>query len=500
MPSPLDILPTELFLHVVSFLRHQDLVLLSCVSRNFQKTIEPVLWSKIELHRPLFHEDYAHKVLRENEAVLERFYHYPHENVMKDDNKNTKAWDSPWKHEWERKSDQKVTEFLWNFEEKMMSDRARAEYLASLVRWLCLPVLGTYRGNYEFDRDGAKFDPWNALAMFTNLEYLEVSAFWEQPRLVEPFKVPQHPAPKLHTLKLRGYVPAEFVRYLCQSAETIMELHLGILDAPIGSLLFEPRRNPPPPGPGGSDAKGDLEEEEAKGQPKDEIMEVPEDEGEERRENKPGGESENEEQDEDLEQEQIAPRPLACLTPSIISKFTSLTTLYLYRPSQSIEITDDMGDIYVSVKSDTQILREWASLLRATRKTLKEVTLEQKPVANENEPDGTGNNEFMMLYCHGPGYQRFVDIVLPVLLEDAVWPALHSIRLFGFESYGMSYAGYEPEEGVDLMKQLKNRFPGVEVHSELGRRMLFLEETGEVEGYGDVLDCLNGFSDSENDE
>jgi hypothetical protein len=202
----------------------------------------------------------------------------------------------------------------------------------------------------------------------------------------------------------------------------------------------------------------------------------------------------------------IAPRSLVCLEPSTISQFTSLNRLYLCRPSEAEDQSDTMSvstEVFTSVKADRQILDEWAALLRVVRNTIVHLTFDQRPVGDENEPDGTANDEFMFLYNHGPGYHRFVEHVLPVLLGDGEWPALKSIQLFGFEWDGRKLEDYwytaRSGEGVDIGKQLQQRFPDVSVFSALGKRMLFKDDTGEVDSGGDVLDTDNSFSDSEHE-
>ncbi|KAF2186922.1 hypothetical protein K469DRAFT_705452 [Zopfia rhizophila CBS 207.26] len=458
MPSPIDVLPSELFFRVTTFLRHHDLTVLTRVSRKFHEIIQPLLWTKIELHRPSFHEDYAHKELRGEEEAMNRPYQL-----------DSTTWrpENKWKMdmEWEPK----LTEFISIFEEDTMADRARARHLASMTRWLCLTVVP-----YLDDRH--KRDVWNALAMFTNLEYLEVSAFWSSDNEVVPLKLDTPPMSKLRTVKLRGYVPADFVRHVCQNAPGITELQLALLDAPIGSSLYDNRKNPPPKAHA-EDYEGMTEQE------LDALDDV-----------------------ENFESEEcVAPRPLACLNSGIISRLTSLTCLYLCRPSKAKDFDNEYAfhDIYVSVPADKRALYEWAALIRATRSTLVHLTFDQRPVGDENEPDGTRNTEFMVYYCHGPGYQRFVDIVLPVLLEDDAWPALRSIHLFGFETDGRDISKYIPNytgrihRGVDLKRQLSERFPDADVIVGLGRRMLVEEETGEVCSGGDVLDGGDGVDSDE---
>lgn len=97
--------------------------------------------------------------------------------------------------------------------------------------------------------------------------------------------------------------------------------------------------------------------------------------------------------------------------------------------------------------------------------------------------------------CNGPGYRRFVEIVLPAFLEDVEWPCLKSIRLFGFET------DHPEEKGdrIDLVSQLSDRFgDGVEVRNGRGRAIMFEEKTRELYGYdGDEFDSFYGFDDED---
>ncbi|KAF2253211.1 hypothetical protein BU26DRAFT_515585 [Trematosphaeria pertusa] len=447
MTSSLDAFPAELFLEVVKYLTHHDLAQLMRVSHRLHQLIEPVVWTKIELHRFSFHEDNALVQLRQGEAALQRPYRRP-ANLLN-------RRETYWVDNLDRDQDVASTLFLNLFCQKTLVDRHRAEHLAGLVRWLCVPVNG-WNANLGQGSNADKLDPWNALATLKNLEYLEISALWKSPDEVEPFKGGAQPLSKLQTLKLRGYIPAEFVRYACANPSTITELQLAILDAPIGSILCRERPNPPPP--------ADPEDDEP----------------------------------EDFDQEVVAPRPLACLTPEIISQFTSLTHLYLCRPCDGPEPAEgytDICDIYTSIKSDTRALKEWASLIRSTRSHLSQLTLDQRPVGNSTEPDATENAEFLEEYCNGPGYLRFVELVLPALLEDADWPALRRIRLFGFENETPG------EKSHDLVGRLKEWFgDGVDVVNGRGRRIIMEDDTGEVQSGGDALDTCNSFDEEDEGE
>jgi hypothetical protein len=162
--------------------------------------------------------------------------------------------------------------------------------------------------------------------------------------------------------------------------------------------------------------------------------------------------------------------------------------LYLCRPSEA----DNTGwdrEIHSSIDSDKRALNEWASLLKSARKTLTCVTFDQRLVAAEEEQDGMDNEVFVEAYCNGPGYDRFVEMVLPVILEKAKWPALKEIRLFGFEAQD-----HRSQRSVDLVGQLKAHFgDSVEVRNGRGRWMVMSDESGsrELQDGGDVLDTMS---------
>jgi hypothetical protein len=476
MPSPLDVLPTELYLHVFSFLRHDDLANLVRVSHRYQTVIEPMLWTRIEFHRQSFHVDYAHKELKEEERALHRPYQTHPGTIFDHGNSELAQW--YFHRQMDNDRNEKMKSFLNLFDPRNVdtSDSVRIEYLAGQIKWLCLPVV-CVDTDEEIDE---RWNWWNVLSRFRNIEYLEISADWTDPddwtapHPVVPFQAPQWTMEKLHTLKIRGHVPIEFVQWACRSAPTIKELQLGLLDAPVGSSLYPTRSNPPPSLPSiPSEYEGMTEEE------MNDLDDV-----------------------ENLQDaEETAPRALATLTEAITMQFTNLERLNFIRPAEARDPdADSFRETFVSIKSEMNILNEWAMILKATRNTLRDIMLEQRPFAVESEAESTSNKEFMQYYCHGPGYQRFLQVVLPVLLEDADWPALRSIRLFGFEYHdkihhgnGTGNIGESSLPGVDLVRQLKERFPEVSVQSGTGRRMLFVPQTGEVESGGDVLDCQNSF-------
>lgn len=469
MPSPIEILPAELFLRVVGNLRHHDLAVLMRVSHGFNALVEPLLWTRIEFHGVNFHEHYIHKQLRDEEFARQRPYNTnPEDRPLKKSSLNGVYYDT------DEEKFEKVVKFLRTIQDLESQDSARAKHLKGLVRWLCLPVDKSIftDGHYvrsEDIRNLEEKDIWNTLASFTSIEYFELSAYWTGPYNTVPFRHPAQPLPNLHTLRLRGYVPLDFAKYMLESAPTITEMQLGILDAPISTMG---ECNPPPPVP-----------EKYKHLSEEELWELDVDDY------------------EDFSTEYTAPRPLPCLSPEIALKFASLTKLYLCRPCDP---GDDELCMTHSKRSAQRILNEWVFLLRATQKTLVHLTFDHRPATEENAPDGTTNTEFMRYYCNGPGYHEFVETVLAVLLE-LEWPALKIVWLFGFEWDGREVDDEDSPphayecQGVDLPGQLKNRLPTVEVHSALGRRMIIWNDDGETISGGDVLDCGNGFSDDEED-
>lgn len=420
MVSPIEILPPELFRNVISNLESIDARCLMQVSRAYYALIERMVWNTIELHREDFHVENSFKVLREEESAVNR------EPIFL---LRSKEWQ-------ERRSDRETprltARFLELFSTHTISanrlDEGRKSHLGALVTWLCLTI--------QHESYDVPPDTWNCFAKFTNLEYLEISAFWIPRQHCDAFSAPDEAPKKLRTLKLRGYLPREFVQWLLKNPENCQELQLGVLDFPVSSHLVEPEHqsNPIPPG-----------------------MQIPEN-----LEDLSVEEQEKWEDVDDLDQQIVAPRALACLSADIMSRMQQLRKLYLYKPSSFREGYDE--PLYFSDLSDHRILEEWDALIRATCNTLEYIILDSRPVAEENEADGTGNNEYMWINANGDSYVLFTEMVLPTLLESQNFPFLKKIRLFGFERQfeNMHFDGDHreiPDESVQIPSQLRAAFP-----------------------------------------
>ncbi|KAJ6497308.1 hypothetical protein C8R45DRAFT_1211243 [Mycena sanguinolenta] len=393
-----------------------------------------LLYSKVELHPPGYHEYYA----------------CPSElDVISPENRNN--WtEAPVYDPFRLQASYKTDSFMTLFEDSDSGHpRERREALAKHVRLLCLEL--------SLDNsDTHAADPFGIIASFQNLTHLELTMNWPHP-----------PLENLRTLRLRGYLPKEFVQYLCRGTTGISDLELAVLDRPIGSTLVGNRMNPP----------------------RKRKSEGYEDDDEDDDEDGDEDDAEEDDDAEDFDEECIAPRALAALGDVVLAtQFSSLTRLRLCRPAESL--SEPVRDTYVSVASDITILKEWAALIRATRGTLEHLIFDQRPFAEEIEQDSTGDEEFLRAYAYGPGYDRFVKHALPALIEDgAKWPRLKSVHLHGFDVPPED--GGEANDAVDqpqrLLEIVAARFEplGVVVRSDLGRRMIYEDDDGVIRGHAD---------------
>lgn len=276
MPSPIEIFPPEIFGNVIANLAMSDVSRLMQVSKPYRVLLEPLVWSKIEMHDLYYHHDrWPHKVLRSEEAAQRRqllFSEVP------------KTFEP-----------EKFLNKLSAHHTNGLSE-LRRNHLGSLITLLCLSIRIVNIGHEPYDI-------WNPFTNFVNLEYLELSSAWTPRENLVPFAVPKHALTKLRTLKLRGHMPFEFLQWLFKEPGQIEELQLGLLNFPIIGWLnygFE-----------------EIE--------KYITSHLRDDEDED---------------PEELYHEIVAPRPLACLSTHTVSLFKKLTKLYLYKPASPFDHID----------------------------------------------------------------------------------------------------------------------------------------------------------------
>ncbi|OCK84547.1 hypothetical protein K432DRAFT_439995 [Lepidopterella palustris CBS 459.81] len=435
MTSRLGDLPIELFLNITSFLRHEDLSVLVRVSKAVHRVIQPLIWTNIELHPPEYHEKYDYLEARLEMGSTYRAYHAKRPG---------EEWQDAFDYEQKSRSFVELCEYL------LQSNPARLTELTTQVRSLCL-VVDTYA-----DEEPTR-SCWNIFARFTNLESLEITGKWSWYNEFVAFDGTASPLTKLRVARIYGYVPREFIQYVLCSGSSLTKLEIGTLDAPISSSRFgDDRLNSPP---GYSDPyESDSDDEAVPFGFRAEDLALESDE-------------------EDLDENEVAPRPLIWVPDSLDQcQFLSLTSLWLCKPSEA-HIGHGNWHYYTpthSVRSDRRSLVDWVRLVRAVIPTLVNLTFEHRLVGPEIESESTTSKEFIEIYGYGPGDERFKELVLPMLEEEVSWPALKRLAFYGI------LVGKKAPQGVK--EKVTNHFSslGVDVQFYLGKRMLFVPEEGTV--------------------
>ncbi|KAJ4341134.1 hypothetical protein N0V95_007298 [Ascochyta clinopodiicola] len=438
MVCPVKNLPAELFACVLACLHMEDLCNLMRVSKAYHAIVQPALWTVIEMHSSDLHPKLALCVEEAKTRMLPRYNTDPLARGQDRNDERARL----------RGARFLVTcsvDPLWG--EKL--HKARREELAALVRRLCLSV---------------KIESASLLALkfahFVNLEDLEIVGLWDQNHGVEPSTVRIPALRKLKGLRLRGYLPREFVQWLLAEPEHVEELELAVLDRLVGTSnvgYWEEWVNPPPYSYVQQGFTEDLAEED--------IAELT--------------------RQENLAHDGVAPRGLTCLTGDIMSRLVSLGKLHLCKPSSGFKIDDQW--MHFSQVSDDAVLAEWNVLLRAIRKTLQYLVLDSQTVDPENAGSRTVKRRHTWQCANGPSYDRFVRMVLPALLEPEQCPSMTLIRLFGFEAhsegaegtFSYSYGRDYPNSSVDVPGQLRAAVPHAEVADYAGRRSSYWIGSGE---------------------
>lgn len=461
-------LPSEIQVNILSYLRHEDLTHTMLVSKNISKLTEPLLWTHIEVHDPKWHD------CRNQAGRLSGFDEPPTRNYIESGEVKIPT---------EMYTEYLRSEFLLERTASFLRavSVVRKGQVLHHVRSLCLSL------DILMEDRTPPEDTYELFSRFNNLQSLDLTVEWpysarEWDALAERFNESNLPPPLVHlrTLRLRGYIPRLFARWLLLGSKKLSALELAILDRPISGSIAYSLRNPPPSRPQDQNPLEDIEDDDDDGGPIPWVTETSDTDS-----------------NSSYNEEAIAPRTLSILDPSDPLDITlqNLTTLTLTRPVRARDNNFD-DDIYHSTRCDTAILHEWTRFLRASRKTLTHMTLDQCPIAPEIELDTTTEYEFMNDHPYGPGTMRFTEIVLPVLLnEDTSWPALRSISLFGFD-VGELLLDEDPDDrpwdAESFMPALKRRFRSDEngvtvgLDSQLGTRMTFEPETGVVVGYDGV--------------
>lgn len=260
--------------------------------------------------------------------------------------------------------------------------------------------------------------------------------------------------PKLQKLKLRGYLTSAFVRKVCNNAQHIKHLDIGLLstaidDQPYQHTLFS-RLEIDDPTPVTAEQAQEFQQNGAeavalakKDGSGEATNECSDDEG-------PNG-------DEEVDDEGRRLWPWALHAPiwlprTLPSQFKSVTHLHLVKPytgETSLGPVGTDGFRNIPHRYEQILCLEWAALLEQVADTLKEVILEHRVVQNCGDtvtdgfrwPQKKGSN--LRGDWHAPTPDRgdviFCQHVLPLLLEQShSFKSLRRLVFRGIQVKGIS--------------------------------------------------------------
>jgi len=400
----IDKLPAELAIDVMSYLRPHDLTQLARASKRYREFAQSALWTSIELHRQDAHDncfilshkqpprvylddDLLHPWCYRNYDGVDAEYDTRNEQFraaireMYAPNGNSEAWDR----------------------------------IKPVVRHICLTV--THESPPQI---------WNMILSLPNLRTIEVIGEYSEDRRGPPTATalgPRKPeATSVQNVRLRGYVPVEFVSAICRaSASTIVSLDLGVLDEP------EFFRGP-------EDAEVDF------------CGSCP---------------------------VYIGPRG-SLWHDATWPEFTSLTHLLLCRPGSSYGFRERRGDLDYEASQ----MQQWASLLQAVRSTAVEVVLEYRRIFVDHDVEfdsATANEETK---C--PHDIRFREMVLQRAFAGKDWPNLKKLKFRGISSARGDYWPPEAAPDESLQDSATKLLPGVQIDQVLGNFMFLDTARGTI--------------------
>ncbi|KAI4653393.1 hypothetical protein J4E93_001159 [Alternaria ventricosa] len=210
----IDKLPAELTIDVMSYLRPHDLTQLARASKRYREFAQSALWTSIELHRQDAHNDcvtLSHKQPPRaylDDCLLHPWCYRNYDGV-------------------DAEYDTRNEQFRAAIREMYASDGKSEAWvrIKPVVRHLCLTV--THESPPEI---------WNMILSLPNLHTIELIGEYSEDRIGPPMALgllPKPAATKVQNVRLRGYIPTEFVSAICKSsAATIVSLDIGVLDEP----------------------------------------------------------------------------------------------------------------------------------------------------------------------------------------------------------------------------------------------------------------------------
>ena len=408
-PSPkaeamIDKLPAELTIDVMSYLRPHDLTQLARASKRYREFTQSALWTNIELHRQDAHDNcftLSHKQLPR--AYLDDYLLHPW--CYRDYDGVDAEYDT--RNEQFRAA---IREMYASTGKSEAWDRIKP-----VVRHLCLTV--THESPPEI---------WNMILSLPNLRTIEVIGEYSEDRRGPPTALGllrKPAATSVQHVRLRGYVPLEFVSAICRaSASTIVSLDLGLLDEPE---FFR------------------------------------------------GHELERSEYGETICPMYMCPRSPTWHHTVDWSQFTSLTHLLLCKPALFNGFRKRPND----VDYEAPQLQQWASLLRSIRLTAVEIVLEHRKIFVDRHDEVDEHIKADADVKCPPDVRFCQEVVEQAFTQD--WPNLKTLIFRGMSS---SKGDYWPKPGPDesLSEYTTKLLPGVQVEQILGNYMFLNTERGTI--------------------
>ncbi|KAI1348037.1 hypothetical protein F5Y01DRAFT_328880 [Xylaria sp. FL0043] len=403
MSPSLAFMPNELLHSITSLLLLPDQAALARTCKALNSLLTPIVWSDIELHHSGTHEgidieaeidslDYRrHKGLdlrSADEAAADP--EYPYQQLVYEPSPRKYAqrhfdplrWEQSfklrrWGHCGRATNNCNRRNFQFGREEKLVgvrkiTSKERWAELAQHVRSLCMSI-------------GVDDEVAEVIASFTRLRSLELIGLPLENG--HPPTAPEVKLPELQNLRLRGYFSAALVRKICDNAEQITHLDLGLLATPTDDKAYEDTLL--------RDDNSWAIVTEAKAERYQQngaealAIAAQNTENSEESDSDGGDEDDQDDEDEDSDEEGL---PWALHAPiwlprSLPPRFTALTHLHLVKPSTGTTMpylprtTISMANgsfEHIPHRYEQVLCLEWVSLLEAVGGTLKELILEHR--------------------------------------------------------------------------------------------------------------------------
>ncbi|KAJ3568387.1 hypothetical protein NPX13_g6436 [Xylaria arbuscula] len=500
-------IPPEILLSIVSYLLPPDQSSLARTCKTLNGLLTPLIWGDIELHYSGTHEgiDIEGEIdALEYEDPKERMANataddpkYPYNRtVFKPSLRkyaqchfNPSKWQKGFRSR-SRKRDRhgRATDncnrrnFQFGREEQFVrvqatTSRERWAQLAPLVCSLCMSI--------GVDDEVAK-----VLASFSNLRSLELVGL--PLSRGRSLTAPDVKLPNLQNLKLRGYFTTDFVRKICDNAEHIKYLDLGLLasakdDEPYKDNLLA-----------NDDNRGLVSEQEAEDYQKMDIgaatlapqnnkkrdsVASPDADDEEADESDDDDDHDDEGTSDDDDMPWALHAPI-WLPRSLPARFTELTHLHLvkaYTGETNSYLSHDKFE-HIPHQYEQVVCLEWVALLQGVAPTLRELILEHRIPVEEGDTVGDGdlvplvkggnrNGRFNPFTRTNPdrGDVLFCRSVLRLLLEQSSrFPKLERLAFRGIQIKGIctqrGVVDVPGKDGVpDNDERLRELYPDCEI-------------------------------------